>query len=157
MRHTELSGKRRILFSVCYRTIRCVCVCVSPVLTHCSSGRVDKKVRLRTGSAVSGIILLCYKEGLTTAREAAVLPARVLRKPLQGSPGRIQTWASLPPFVHQLSRLAKSLSSSSALVLSPEPPLPPGSAAASARARMACLCVCSGCTFVCMLQRRPAL
>lgn len=48
----SLVGKRRVLFSVCYRCGKQCAVCVSPVLTQRSSGPVDKPVQLRTGSAV---------------------------------------------------------------------------------------------------------
>ena len=90
-------------------------MCVSPVLARRSIpvpaaalGPRTTRVRLRTGQLCLGSHF-SVTEGADHGAEAGPksvpanpplpLPACVPRKPLQGSPGRIQTWASPPPFV----------------------------------------------------------
>lgn len=88
-------------------------VCVSPVLTHCSILVPTVALGLwtrRSGSEQDSCVwdhTSLLQRGLTTAQKQPknhpsnppILPARMLRKPLQGSPGRFQTWASPLSFV----------------------------------------------------------
>lgn len=88
-------------------------VCVSPVLTHCSILVPSVALGLwtrRSGSEQDSCVwdhTSLLQRGLTTAQKQPknhpsnppILPARMLRKPLQGSPGCFQTWASPLSFV----------------------------------------------------------
>lgn len=88
-------------------------MCVSSVLARCcvlcpccSSGLMDRRSSSEQDSCVWDHTSLLQR-GLTTAQKQPknhpsnrpLLPACLPRKPLQGSPGRIQTWASPLPFV----------------------------------------------------------
>ncbi len=147
----------------------------------CSSGPVDKEVRLRTGQLCLGSHF-SVTEGADHGPEAAQKPSQPPFPPpllaCPGNPSRASQATSKPGHRRcrlclSLSRPAKSLSSSSLLVLSREPPPATWHSGSTHCSECVCvpvcMCVCvysvcacvcvhvRGCTFGSVLRYMPGL